>query len=124
MDASKSISSLALRIFKTNYNIYKLNTSISVEDDMLIRPAYYGGRCEVFGNAIQGEKIFHFDFTGMYSKIMLESFCFGEMKIIEKVANVSEKGFYKVEVYSNNMLIPILPYRDTKSKKLLFPNGR
>jgi hypothetical protein len=40
----------------------KLN--IKTEDDNLIRPAYYGGRCEVFGNPIKGDFVFHYDFSG------------------------------------------------------------
>lgn len=39
--------------------------------DAAIRPAYYGGRCEVFGNKRPGEKILHYDFRGMYQRSML-----------------------------------------------------
>jgi hypothetical protein len=63
----------------------KLN--IKTEDDNLIRPAYYGGRCEVFGNPIKGDFIFHYDFSGMYTNRLKESFPYGDFTILDKIVS-------------------------------------
>jgi hypothetical protein len=39
-------------------------------------------------------------------------------------ASIDSPGFYYVTVLSKNFFIPILPYRDSESGKLLFPNGK
>ena len=123
IEQSKSISSLALKIFDKSFNYKKINISLHQNDDELIRESYYGGRCEVFGNAMSNENIYHFDFTGMYSQIMKEeTFCFGK-PYISKEKKIDKPGFYKVRVLSIGFEIPILPYRDEKNKKLIFPNG-
>jgi len=99
----------------------KLN--IKTEDDNLIRPAYYGGRCEVFGNPIKGDFIFHYDFSGMYTNRLKESFPYGDFTILYKPKDINKMGFYHVKVRSDINPIPILPYRCETTKKLLFPNG-
>ena len=121
----RSISSISLEVFKEKFNKLNIETKIEKKYDKIIREAYFGGRCEIFGNAKQEEKIFHFDFTGMYSEIMKEEFCFGKIKIIDKVNNnvINNPGFYEVTVLSNNMKIPVLPFRSEEGK-LLFPNGK
>lgn len=104
------------------FNKYiKLN--LSLEDDEIIRPAYYGGRCEVFGNPIDNDYIFHYDFSGMYTNRLKESFPYSNFKIIDKPNDFNIVGFYHIKVESNIKDIPILPYRCPRSKKLLFPNG-
>ena len=114
---------MALRIFDKNFNKHiKLN--LSKADDDLFRPAYYGGRCEVFGNPIKGDLIFHYDFSGMYTNRLKEVFPFGDYEILYDPLGISDPGFYSVEVESKLMKIPILPYRCKETKKLLFPNGR
>jgi hypothetical protein len=121
---ARSISSLSLEVFKEHFNNLNLETKLDKKYDKIVREAYFGGRCEIFGNVKEGEKIFHFDFTGMYSEIMKEEFCFGKIKIIKEVAieKKIEEGFYDVDVVSNDMNIPILPFRSEEGK-LLFPNG-
>lgn len=76
---SKAISapSLALEIFKKKFNIKSVKTSINKVEDNLLREAYFGGRCEVFGNPTFEEKIFHYDFNGMYAQCMQSKFCYG-----------------------------------------------
>jgi hypothetical protein len=71
---SRSISGLSLEVFKNKFNYKNLETKLNKKYDKIIREAYFGGRCEVFGNAKKEEMIFHFDFTGMYSEIMKEEF--------------------------------------------------
>lgn len=121
--SANSISSLALKTFSKKFNNKHLNTSIELKFDTILRSAYFGGRCEVFGNLKENEKCFHFDFTGMYSQIMLENFCYGNMYINNNISEINGPGFYNVEIESVNMDVPILPYRNPKDSKLLFPNG-
>jgi len=121
---ARSISSLSLEVFKEHFNNLNLETKLDKKYDKIVREAYFGGRCEIFGNVKEGEKIFHFDFTGMYSEIMKEEFCFGKIKIIKEIGieKKIEEGFYDVDIVSNNMNIPVLPFRSEEGK-LLFPNG-
>jgi hypothetical protein len=119
---SRSISSLSLKTFKERFNIFNLETNMKIDKDEMIRNGFYGGRCEVFGNKYPNEKIFHFDFSGMYAEIMREEFFFNDIKI-EKSHEISEGGFYKVDVFSDNMDIPVLPFKEKRDGKLIFPNG-
>ena len=120
LNSSKSISSLALKSFDKYFNYLNIDTKISTSTDNLVRMAYYGGRCEVFGNLRYNESVYHFDFTGMYSSIMRDSFCYGNSTLYENISSTNEPGFYKVDILSLDMHIPVLPYRNNK---LLFPNG-
>jgi hypothetical protein len=83
---------------------------------------YYGGRCEVFGNPEKGDFLHHFDFSGMYSNRLNELFPYGEFKIITNPNDTSRPGIYCVSVFSD-ISLPILPYKDNNTFKLLFPNG-
>lgn len=119
---SRSISSLSLNIYKKKFNLYNLETKLKLEDDEIVREGFYGGRCEVFGNKNDDEQIFHFDFSGMYAEIMRELFYFNNIKKT-KPKKLTEGGFFKVDVLSNNMTIPVLPFKENKEGKLIFPNG-
>lgn len=122
LNKTLSISSLALETFKNFFNDKNINSTISIEWDRIIRPAYFGGRCEVFGNAFKDEYIYHYDFYSMYSQIMHGNFCFGKLQIITGITDIKTPGFYNVTIISNIKEIPVLPYR-LESGKLLFPNG-
>jgi hypothetical protein len=86
-----------------------------------IRKAYYGGRCEVFGNTHDDEHIKYFDFSGMYAQCMQELFHFGKSSV-EKTNNFDKAGFYNIEYESNFDFLPILPCH--YNGKLMFANGR
>jgi hypothetical protein len=117
-----SISGLALNLFKLKFDNFKINLSLSIPLDEIIRESYYGGRCEVFGNPLLGDYIYHFDFTGMYSNRLKEAFPLGEPEKKIRPAWENKPGFYSVRVRSN-LDIPILPFRCKQTNKLLFPNG-
>lgn len=119
---SYSISGISLRLFKERFNNSRVSLELDFRTDEILREAYYGGRCEVFGNPEATEKIYHFDFTGMYTQRLTEEYPLGSGKFNEKVKNTNEYGFYSVSVDSN-LNLPILPYRCKKSGKLIFPNG-
>jgi hypothetical protein len=113
---------ISLKIFENKFNKFKIKIQSNLEDDFLFRSAYFGGRCEVFGNPKKGEKIYHFDFTGMYAQIMLQNFNYGEYRIINKPNNIKANGFHFIEGFSNTD-IPVLPHHSNKNNKLLFSNG-
>lgn len=120
---SRSISSFSLNVFKEKFNNLNVETETLIEDDEKIRQGFYGGRCEVFGNAEKEEKIFHFDFTGMYSEIMKDVFYFNKPRI-KKTKKLEKPGFYVVDIFSDKMKIPVLPFKEKKEGKLIFPNGK
>lgn len=116
-----SISGLSLKIFE-HFNHFKIPLKMDKKFDDLIRPSYYGGRCEVFGNLKKDELCYHFDFSGMYTNRLLETYPYGGFSINYDVKYITNNGFYFVSVYSD-LKLPILPYRCNISGKLLFPNG-
>lgn len=119
---SYSLSGVALFIFKNFFNDFKINLLLEDKLDSLCRPGYYGGRCEVFGNPIKNDFIYHFDFSGMYSNRLTEDYPCGNLFINNNPTDINTPGIYCVNVYSD-IKLPILPYREPKTGKLLFPNG-
>lgn len=122
---SYSTSSFSLNVFIKHFNKNKIKLKISDSLDYLARKSYFGGRCEVFGNPEDGEKILHFDFSGMYSQCMVEKFPLGKMKYIEggETCKKLNPGLYSIEAYSSSKNhIPVLPSKPFE-KKLLFTNG-
>lgn len=117
-----SISGIAVGVFKEKFNFFNISLKLSSTLDKIVRKAYYGGRCEVFGNAYSYERVFHFDFSGMYSNRLKEKYPIGEAQLKKEVNTIKDIGFYKVSIESN-LNLPILPYRDPTTGKLLFPNG-
>jgi hypothetical protein len=86
----------------------------------MIRNAYFGGRCEVFGNAYDDELIYHYDFNSMYTNMLRLEYPYGEFYKKRDVSEI-KYGFYNVSVASD-LPLPILPYKN-KDGKLIFPNG-
>lgn len=117
-----SISAISLFLFKNYFNEKNINLKYIKEIDDIVRLGYYGGRCEVFGNSYHDEKIFHYDFTGMYSQCMEEKFAYGKFKICFKNLDLQQAGFYHISFYSE-MEYPILPHHCAKNGKLMFTNG-
>jgi len=114
---SYSISSYAVK-----YCIYKYNTfqrKLPQNLEYIIRESYFGGRCEVFGNPLENEYVYHFDFRGMYSQCMKEQLPTYNFKYVE-VNTISNPGFYKI-TFTSNLNIPVLPVR---TDLLYFPNGQ
>jgi hypothetical protein len=108
-------------MFVELFNKYDIKISNKLEIDLEFRQSYFGGRCEIFGNPKKDEKIYHYDFKGMYSQVMLEDFPIENFIVINNPETIENPGFYHVEVESD-LEIPILPIRSITGK-LLFPNG-
>lgn len=93
---------------------------IELKYDRLLRPYYFGGRTEVFGNLYENEIALHYDWSGMYAQCMKEKILGGEILECEKITNLDIPGFYWIK-FEQNLQFPILPI---KKKKLLFANGK
>lgn len=113
-----SISSVALNFYKKNWS--DLNLKLDKKYKNLLRAAYFGGRCEVFGNKQENEKILHFDFRGMYQQCMLESVPYDTFETKIKNLDLNIPGFYYIAAKVNHQF-PILPIRNSK---LFFKNGK
>lgn len=110
--------SIAFNFYIKKFN--KINLNLPQEQKIIISQAYFGGRCEVYGNARVGEKILHFDFSGMYFNCMKEVLPFGDFIYKDNNFNINEPGFYYIEIeyFSNYPTLPI------KTDKLYFKEGR
>jgi hypothetical protein len=118
-----SIPSFSVKIFFKYFNCYKISENLDGSIDRYVRQAYCGGRCEVFGNPLPNDYIFHFDFKGMYAQCMKEKFPTGESKYVFGVKEVKKPGFYYIDwEYKGN--IPILPIKDESTSKLMFYEGK
>jgi len=118
-----SAPSLSLKIFIKKFNNNKISFNLKKKIDDAIRKSYFGGRCEVYGNPINGEFIQYYDFSGMYGQCMEEKFPHGEIKINYDVEDIRLPGFYFIE-YESNMDYPILPHKSFMDGKLMFTNGK
>jgi hypothetical protein len=89
-----SAPSLSLKIFIKKFNNDKLAFRHNFLLDKFTRSAYYGGVCLVYGNPRKNEKIFHYDFSGMYGQCMREKFVFGDYKINANPTEINKPGYY------------------------------
>lgn len=89
-----SAPSLSFKVFLKSFNSYKIPVITSKHEDSLVRPAYFGGRCEVYGNPFFDEHLFYYDFPGMYAQCMLESFAYGEYIFKKSPSDFKTPGFY------------------------------
>lgn len=116
---SHSSPSLAFKFYFKKFNNCKIDKYLNANYIDYVRQAYFGGRCEVFGNPCENEIINYFDFSGMYGQCMLEEFHVGKPIFKNNNLNINECGFHTI-MYESNLDLPILPYKDSK---LIFPNG-
>lgn len=117
---SFSFSSISYKIYIKKYDKYGIKDNyLKLNEYNYFKNAYYGGRCEVFGNPKKKEIIHYFDFTGMYSQCMLQKFPIGKAILKEKNLNINNIGFHTIKFKVNDYL-PFLPVR---TNKLVFPNG-
>lgn len=124
IESTNSAPSLALKIFEKKFNKNRIKLSHNSLIEKIARNSYYGGRCEVYGNAKSFENIFHFDFSGMYAQCMMEKFPYGKYNINTNSKNINLPGIYWIEYESIDMSIPVLPHHRYKDGKLMFTNGK
>lgn len=115
-----SAPSMSHKLFYKKYNFFDIKEKLNTKDESFIRSSYFGGRCEVFGNAKETEHIKYFDFSGMYGQCMLENFHIGDGEY-KKNTCINDIGFYNIDYESKNMEVPVLPAH--YNNKLMFMNG-
>ena len=118
-----SAPSLSMHIYFKKFN-KSIRKTLPIALDRLIRKAYYGGRCEVFGNLYKDEVGLHFDFVGMYASCMEDGLPAGNLSLVRanfSLDDLSVPGFYCIS-FEQDLHIPILPTRI--NKKLFFLNGK
>lgn len=90
-----------------------------------VRDAYYGGRTEVF--RMQGENLHYYDINSSYVAAMRETMPGGDRMVEKRYRpELHEKyvGFVQCTVtIPEDCEIPPLPYRHSKTGKLVFPVG-
>jgi hypothetical protein len=119
-----SLPSFAHKCFFKNFNFCKIEKFVSENVDCFVRGAYYGGRCEVFANPLDGGgEIIYYDFIGMYAQCMGELFPVGDGSFIFNDVDITQPGFFDITFHSTNMAIPTLPFKEWVGGKLTFPNG-
>lgn len=110
--------SIAFNFYVKKYNL--VNFNLPQDQKNFFSQAYFGGKCEVYGNALKNEKILHYDFSGMYYNCMKESLPYGDFIFKDHTFNINEPGFYFIEIEYINKY-PILPI---KTDKLYFKEGK
>lgn len=115
-----SFSSISYKIYSTRFDVKKITkTKNLIGNHEYIKNAYYGGRCEVFGNPQKDDIIHYFDYKGMYAQCMMEKFPYGDLFPKKQNLCLSDIGFHTIRFKTDDYL-PFLPVRH---EKLLFPNG-
>lgn len=119
-DRSYSIPSFSHKIFYKYYNVMKIDKKISLEMHTYIKNSYYGGRCEIFGNANDDEITHYFDYSGMYGQCMQQKFPYGKARLYMDHLDISKIGFHYIK-FKSDMHMPVLPVH--YNGKLMFGNG-
>lgn len=113
-----SCSSISFNFYFKKFN--KINFNINKNYKEILNQAYFGGKCEVYGNSKNSEKILHFDFSSMYFHCMQEELPYDDFYLKNENLNLNEPGFYYINVEYYNKF-PILPL---KTDKLYFKEGK
>ncbi len=113
----------AAKLSIANFFVKKtlIKKKIQIKYDRILRPYYFGGRTEVFGNPENYEDvILHYDWSGMYSQCMCEKVMGGEIYHSNIISSIDNPGFYNIK-FKQNINFPILPIK--YNNKLMFVNG-
>jgi len=122
-----TMASQALKVFRTYLKEPIMSLPLSVDD--FVRPAYFGGRTEIFKPLFWGDKdnlLSCYDVNSLYPTVML-----GEMptnfECFTHKYYPNRMGFYNAEVeVPTDMYIPPLGivFNVNNSEKFIFPTGR
>lgn len=120
----------ALEIFRRNYftGRWRRTSSEQWKHD-LERLGYYGGRCEIFRRGLL--TVSSYDVNSMYVAIMRDCdipnpskahYVKDEDKILSLLQD-NEHLMIECDVHVPEGIVGLLPFRDPKDKKLIFPTG-
>ena len=117
-----SISSLALKIFRTNY----LKNDIPIlknNEDLFIRKSYFGGATDYYKGYVNN--LYYYDVNSLYPYAMCKDMPYKLIKIHNNMINLNLNsffGFCLVEVHCPEFIEkPILPLK--YKGKTIFPRG-
>lgn len=124
----RTLSSLALEIFRTTYYDQKI-WPIHIpnrNEDTFIRRGYYGGHSDSY--IPYGENLYSYDVNSLYPFIMKTYPMPGGEPVWQDHLEGQDldnlHGFIEAYIVCPpNLKRPFLPYRDAKSKTLIFPTG-
>jgi intein/homing endonuclease len=130
-----TISSTALDLWRRKYlpcTMYKEEFVLGYDIKHEIFKCYYGGRTEIFARGLiestKDKKWKLLDINSLYPAMMCNEYPLPQS--IQKPSTMTIKniidyeGFSDVEVECEEMYYPLLPFRDHKRGKLIFPVGR
>lgn len=125
-------ASTALDVFRRNYltkDIYKEEAVVKDPEGItaFIREAYYGGRTETFKRGYV-EGLNDYDVNSLYPAVMRNEYPLPQSCYRIKTPHIdnitSYHGVSRVLVTCpEHLKIPLLPYRDEKNQRLIFPTG-
>jgi len=120
----------ALDIFRRNYftGRWRRTSSEQWKHD-LERLGYYGGRCEIFLRGLL--TVSSYDVNSMYVQIMRDcdipnpsrTYYVKDEQEILSLLHDNEHLMIDCDVFVPEGIVGLLPYRDHKDKKLIFPTG-
>ena len=129
-DVKLTIASTAFNILLKDEKRKKaLSNYISKEDEIEIRKAYKGGRCEVYKR--KGENLYKYDVNSMYSFVMRDfKYPAGDMiktknkqEIDIYINTLKYIGIVKANIKASKQHIPYLVKKDETLNKLIAPVG-
>lgn len=120
----------ALEIFRRNYftGSWRRTSSEQWKNDFE-RSGYYGGRCEIFRRGLL--EVSSYDVNSMYVAIMRDCdipnpskahYLKDEQQILSLLHD-NEHLMIECDVYVPDATVGLLPFRDSRDKKLIFPTG-
>jgi len=119
-----SSPSLSLKIFIQKF----LNSDISIlkgSVDRFVRKSYFGGHTDIYKKYIKKGK--YYDINSLYPFAMLKQMPNQLRQIHKNMDNINLNdffGFIKCEIITpDNILKPILPYKDCNSNRTIYPIG-
>ena len=122
-----TIASTAMDLFRRQYLKQDLYQPEKFLLDFLFR-SYYGGRTEIIKRG-KIKNLNYYDVNSLYPSVMLNEYPNPNyMKFCDNVSlsNIMEyDGVCRVDIETEKMYLPYLPYRIEKpEKKLIFPSGK
>ncbi len=119
----KTISSLSLQIFLSNY--YNLNSNITiikgnVEEE--IRKSYFGGLVHLPNRGVKINNAFQYDVNSMYPSVMLKKMPVGNPRLSDDLNLNNYFGFcYAIITPPTNLDVYLIPFKNDKGK-IIYPS--
>jgi hypothetical protein len=123
-----STSTLSLKIFRVHF-MKTIEDSIMVLKprlDNFIRKGYFGGATDYY--KAYSSNLKYYDVNSLYPHVMMNDMPHEVIKHHRNMCDIKLEdlfGFFKVEVETpNDILKPMLPFKDPDDNKIIFPTGK